>query len=119
MSLSGVSGLVFKSIAFARVAKVSGGGLLSLAILVWVADHSGPPNGQVIVHVMESDVTLTIGGNTYQIEALRYAPIVCTLPRGRHELILSRGSQVLYRESFELRGGESLILNAWDPPTPP
>jgi hypothetical protein len=69
----------------------------------------------VVVHVTEPDVEVSIGGRMYRIEERRYDPIVCKLPPGRHELIMTRRGRVLYRESFEVRRGVSLVLTAWDP----
>jgi hypothetical protein len=91
------------------------GCLLGLAILAWVAAHSGPAHGEVVVHVTEPDVEVSISGRPYRIGERRYDPIVCKLPPGRHELVMTRHGSVLYRESFEVRRGVSLVLTAWDP----
>jgi hypothetical protein len=97
------------------VLKHVAGGILGLALLVWTAIHSGPVHGDVVVHVTEPGVELRIGGHTFRIEDRRFDPIVCKLPPGWHELVMRRHGLVLYRESFEVRPGRSLVLTAWDP----
>jgi hypothetical protein len=89
-------------------------GLLSLAVLGWVVVHCGPRETEVVVHVMEPDVELTVGDQTYQIEGRRYEPIVSELSPGWYPLIMSRGDRILYEESFEVRRGDNIVLTAWD-----
>ncbi|QDV36533.1 hypothetical protein [Tautonia plasticadhaerens] len=101
--------------SMSRLATHLGGGLLGLASLGWIATHCGPPTGRAVIHVAEADVELTVGASSYRIEELRPAPIICELPSGVHELVLLREGRVLRRESFSLRGGESVVLTAWDP----
>jgi hypothetical protein len=91
------------------------GGLLGLGILAWAAVHSGPTNGEVVVHVTEPDVDVSIGGHTYHVEERRFAPIVCELPPGLHELVVKRNGLVLDRQSFAVERGSSQVLTAWDP----
>jgi hypothetical protein len=115
MSWSGLIAPLLKSKFLAGLGKVVGGGLLSVAILGWVVEHLEPSTGEAVVHVMEADVEVAIGGNTYVVRERRYDPIVCMLHHGRHELVMSRRGRVLYREWFEIRGGQSVVLTAWDP----
>jgi hypothetical protein len=98
-----------------RLLKYLAGCLLGLTILAWVAAHSGPAHGEVVVHVTEPDVEVSIGGRPYRIGERRYDPIVCKLTPGRHALVMTRHGRVLYPESFEVRRGVSLVLTAWDP----
>jgi hypothetical protein len=89
--------------------------ILGLGILAWAAAHAGPTHGEVVVHVTEPDVDVVFGGHTFHIEERRFAPIVCELPPGWHDLIVTRHGQVLDRQSFEVHAGASLVLTAWDP----
>ncbi len=114
MMTPGWFALLFKSAIVVRMVRIAWNGLLGLMILSWVVDHAGPPTSEAVVHVVEPDVEVSIGGNTYRIEARRFDPIVCKLPPGQHELIMSRGGRILYRESFETRRGESVVLTAWN-----
>ena len=59
------------------------------------------------------------GTNPDPVATWREAPIVCNLRRGRHELRMWRGAQLVYRESFRVRPGEDVVLTAWDPPPLP
>ena len=115
MSLSGTSALLFKSALFVRLVKSAGSGLLGLAVLGWVVDSVGTPTGHAVVHVTESDVTVQVGGNTYEFADRPGDPIVCELRPGTHELTMPRDGRVLYEQSFRIRRGESLVLTAWDP----
>jgi hypothetical protein len=92
--------------------------LVGLPVLAWVAAHSGPNCGEVVVHVSGGDVEVTLGGQTFRMEEQRFDPIVCALAPGRHRLVMKRHGRILYQESFEVRPGESLVLTAWDPEQP-
>jgi hypothetical protein len=90
-------------------------GLLGVATTWWVVEHVGGPTGTAVVHVCEPGVDLAVGDRTYRVEQRTDAPLVCELPPGRHELRMSRGDRVLYREVFTLGRGEQLVLVAWVP----
>jgi hypothetical protein len=90
------------------VAFVLGGGMLW-----WVAEHAGPEQGKVFVHVTEPRVTVLLDDEPFLIDEPSVAPIECVLPSGRHQLRMLREDRVLYEESFELNRGEEKILTAW------
>src|SRR5262245_45843585 len=116
MSALGASVSLLKSAALGRLlARVGGCGVLGLAMLGWIVEHAGPPDGEAVVHVVEADVRVTVGGKTYPIGERNYAPLVCRLPAGSHELTMSRGGRVIQRETFQVPRGGSIVLTAWDP----
>jgi hypothetical protein len=90
--------------------------LLSLALLAWAVVHSGPRHGEVVVHVTEPDLEVSLDGRTYRIEGLREDPIVCDLPAGAHTLVVTRQGRLLRRETFEVVGGQGVVLTAWASP---
>jgi hypothetical protein len=98
-----------------RMIKVVAGSLLALSILVWIEERCGPQTNEVVVHVTESDVEVTIGDQTYQIEDRPFAPIACNLAPGWHRLVMRRGDRILFEESFEVRLGENCVRVAGDP----
>lgn len=113
-----------RSVAVIRFIKLLVVGSLGLATLGWliemaghegkVAIHGSDPD-LIVVHVTEPDVEVVVGGRTYRIEGWVYEPIVCNLPDGEHELIMTRDGVLLYKETFTVRPGENLVLTAWDP----
>jgi hypothetical protein len=108
-------GLVFKFSIIGRMIKPVAGGLLGLAVLGWVADDCDPRDNEVVVHVMEPDVDVTVGNQTFQIEGRRSDPIVCSLSAGWHSLVMRRRDRILFEESFEVRRGANVVRTAWDP----
>lgn len=97
-----------------RVVHSVGGAMLGVAAVFLIAGQA-KPDGVAVVHVTEADVEVTVGGLRYRIEGRVYDPIVCELPPGRHELVVSRNGRDLARESFEMERGESIVLTMWDP----
>src|SRR5262245_1319181 len=83
-----------------------GGSVLGGAVRWWVAAHAAPQTGTVTVHVVESDVVVSVGGRTFHVGKDHYVPIDCELPAGEHRLTMTRGSAELYAETFLLRRGE-------------
>ena len=108
-------GLFVKFSITSRIVQWVAGGLMGLAVLGWVVEHSGPTGSEVVVHVVEPDVQVALGDQTFQIEGRRYDPIVCDLVAGWHHLIMRHGDRVLFEESFEVRPGKNIVLTAWDP----
>jgi hypothetical protein len=98
-----------------RILKGAAGSLLGVALLGWVVVHSGPRSHEVVVHVAEPDVEVTVGDRTYQIEGRRYDPIVCELSSGWHRLVMGRGDRILFEETFEVRPGMNVVRVAYDP----
>lgn len=96
------------------VFKGLGAALLAGSMLGWVAERSGPPRVEVVVHVAEPDVEVGVGGRTFRVEGRAGSPLVCELPPGRHELLMTRGGRALYREMFEAPRGKGVVLTAWD-----
>ncbi|QDV35923.1 hypothetical protein [Tautonia plasticadhaerens] len=94
--------------------RAAGGGALGVVVLGFVAEHSGPRTGEVVVHVTEPGVELSVGGISLDVRERRYEPLVFELPAGRHELTMSRGGRLLHREWFSIEGGDSVVLAAWD-----
>lgn len=88
---------------------------LTAGILGFVAVRSGPRTGEVIVHVTEPGVTIRIGDLTVRVEDVPNAPYELELPVGGHALVVSRDDRELYREEFQVRSGQSVILTAYDP----
>jgi hypothetical protein len=108
-------GMLLIRLGFGKgILKQMAAGLLGVAILGWVAAHSGPSHGRVIVHVTEPDVEVSFGDRTIRIEDRRYDPIVSRLLPGRYDLVMKRHGRVLHEESFEIRRGSTLVLTAWD-----
>jgi hypothetical protein len=68
----------------------------------------------VLVHVTEPDVDVSIGEHTYHVEGRAADPISLNLAVGRHQLIMRRGDRVLCDQTFEIRPGEETMLTAWD-----
>ena len=98
-----------------RLAKIAGQGVLGLAILGWVAGHCGSPNGTAVVHVIDRDVDVTIGGSLYRAQDGVAQPLVCLLPKGRHDLTARKGGRVVREESFDIQGEDIVVLTVWDP----
>jgi hypothetical protein len=93
-----------------------GGCLFGGAALWWVASHAGPQTGTAVVHVVEPDVVVSVGGRAFRVGDDPYTPVVCALPAGEHRLTMTRGEAVLYTETFSLQRGEERVLTAWRPP---
>jgi hypothetical protein len=86
--------------------------LLGGATLWWIAKQAGPVQGTVLVHVTESDVEVTVGGQTVSIAERRFSPIEYLVRPGRYLLQMRRGDRILYEEWFIVRRGEEVILTA-------
>src|SRR3954470_15347257 len=99
MFVPGSTGPLTRSVVVVRFLKCLVVGILGLAALGWflemagnegkVAVHESEPD-VVVVHVTEPDVQVVVGCRTYRIEGWASAPIVCKLPDGRHDLIMTR-----------------------------
>lgn len=109
MTLTSIAG----SPILRRLAQHAGGGLLGLGALIWIAQAG--PFGEVVIYVTEEDVEIEVGGQKVRIKSRRHDPLIFDLAPGRHELVVSRGGRVLYRERFEVRPGRSILLTAYDP----
>jgi hypothetical protein len=103
------AGLVVTGRMLVRVATV----FFGLAMLVWVADRCGPSDAEVVVHVMEPDVVVSIGSQTFTIEGHRSEPIVCSVSPGSYALIMRRADQILYEQALEVGPGENVVCTAW------
>src|SRR5262249_31930909 len=52
-------------------------------LLLWqVAGRAGPQASEVVVHVTEAPVVVTIDGRSYRVATWRDSPIACELPTG-------------------------------------
>jgi hypothetical protein len=85
---------------------------LAAGALWWVAEHSGPPEGTVVLHVLEPGIDVTLAGRVYHFRETTAEPLVVRLPAGRYPFRVRRRGTVLHAEDFTLRGGESLVLAA-------
>lgn len=82
-------------------------------MLWWVAAHAGPTEATAVVHVMTNDVDVMVDGRSIHVDNWwETAPIECTLREGSHTLGMKRGEDLLYEESFHVRGGEDMVLVA-------
>ena len=91
-------------------------GTVGVAALSWAVAASGPRDCEVVVHVVESNVELMVGDQTFQIDERPVKPLVCELTRGAHTLIMRRGDRVLQETQFEVGDGDhEVVLTAWDP----
>jgi hypothetical protein len=88
---------------------------MAVVVLVWVVDHSRTSEAEVVVHVMEPDVVVTIGDQSFPIEGRRFAPIVCNVLPGVYDLVMRRGDCVLYEQRLEVGPGDHLVCTAWVP----
>ncbi len=84
----------------------------AVGVLWWVAEHSGPREGTVILHVLERGVEVTLAGRVYHFREMTDEPLVIRLLAGRYHFRVRRGNTVLHAESFMLHGGESIVLVA-------
>lgn len=85
---------------------------LSLGVLWWVVEQSGPREGVVILHVMERDVRVTLAGRDYDFQEMTTEPLVVRVLSGRYGFQVRRRGIVLHTETFTLRGGETMVLVA-------
>jgi hypothetical protein len=83
-----------------------------LIVLWWVAVHSGPREGTVIVHGMEHNIEVDLAGRTYYLKEPTDEPLVLPLPAGKYNFRVRRGDTVLHAETFVLQGGNSEVLVA-------
>ena len=68
MYLQSLIGLFLKLSIIGRMMKLVAGSLLGLAVLMWVVEEYGTRNIEVVLYVMDPDVEVTIGDQTYEIE---------------------------------------------------
>jgi hypothetical protein len=105
--------LTSKYPAAAKAVESVTAGLISVLMLSTIAERAGGSFGEAVIHVVEPDIELSVGGLSYRIEVRRYDPIVCVLPSGRHRLVVKRDGQVLQDEPFRIDPGGSVVLAAW------
>jgi hypothetical protein len=96
------------------IGKPVGAVMLGGVILWHVADRAVGSKGQAIVHVSTLPADLVVDQAVYRVVDWGKTPIVCDLRAGRHSARLIKDGRVVYQEEFLLRGGEEVILNAWD-----
>jgi hypothetical protein len=90
-------------------------GLLGAAAWWFVAVNSGPPTGTAVLHIMafDEDAEAVVGGQVVPIRRHTIDAVPLELPVGTYDLIVRRGATILSREPFEVKGGEEVILTAW------
>ncbi len=89
--------------------------VLGASVLVWVVDRYRGTDAELVIHVTEPDVRLTVGDQLFTIQGLDPRPIVCYLVPGSYVMTLSRDDRVLYEETVVLGPGESRVCTAYDP----
>jgi hypothetical protein len=97
------------------IVRGASGGLLGLAVLGWVVESVGPSRVEVVVHVAEPNVELSVGGQSFSIRGRLDAPIVCELSPGWHHLAMKRGDRFLFEEDFEVRPDANVVRTAYTP----
>src|SRR5262245_32572722 len=89
------------------------GGLgLSVLILIYIARHAVSNPTQVVVHILVSDVDVTVGPHRLEFREPRAEPVVLGMRPGRHVFRVRRRGIVVLEETFDLPPGESRILVA-------
>jgi hypothetical protein len=106
--LSGAGRWIARAAAFA----------MGVVVLVWVGDRSRPTEAEVVIHVMEPDVVVSVGARSFPIEGRRSAPLVCSVSPGIQDLVMRRGDRILYEERLEILPGEQRVCTAWLQPSP-
>ncbi|MFO0892853.1 MAG: hypothetical protein U0790_27400 [Isosphaeraceae bacterium] len=106
--------LVREGLSAARLLVRVGILLAGTFVLFWVANRSGPDESELVVHVSEPDVELSIGEETYTIKGRALQPIVRILPPGSYSVVVRRGPRELFRQAFDLRPGGHVVCTAWD-----
>jgi hypothetical protein len=97
-------------------------GLRNLAVIVlggavaWRVAEQAPANhGEVIVHVVEDGVDVSIDGDISRVNDWRDTPVVRELPPGPHWVSMIRDGTMLEARVFAVRPGDSVVLTLWDP----
>ena len=91
-------------------------GTVGIVALSWAVAESGQSDCEVVVHVVESNVELIVGDQTFQIAERPIEPLVCNLSRGPQTMILRRGDELLQETNFEVRdAAQNVVLTAYDP----
>ena len=85
---------------------------LAAVVFAWVVQNSGSPYGNVVVHVTEANVEITLDDFRILIRERRSTPITLQLPPGQHCLRMIRDQQTLYEERFILKRDEEVVLTA-------
>ncbi|QDV32943.1 hypothetical protein [Tautonia plasticadhaerens] len=107
--------LVFaKSPILGQAAQSVAAGVLGMTMLSSIVAHSKGTSGEVVLHVVEPDVEVIFGGESFRVEGRRYEPIVRELSPGGHRLRVERDGRVLQDEHFRVERGGFLVLTAWD-----
>lgn len=101
-----------KSVIWAKAVQFYVSCILAAGVFWWVAEHSGPPEGAVIVHVMERGVELDLAGRVYEFSEMTDEPLVVPMLAGTYNFRVRRGESVLHEETFTVRGGQTAVLVA-------
>jgi hypothetical protein len=96
------------------MAKGAAGLTLSAVVLWQVAEHSVPDMSELVVHVCELGVDVTVDDLGFRVDDYRDMPVVCSVRAGKHLLRMYREGKVIYEEGFTVRRGEDRVLAAWD-----
>jgi hypothetical protein len=96
------------------MAKGLAGMTLSAAVLWQVAEHSVPDMSELVVHVSELGVDVTVDHLGFRVDDYRDMPVVCSVRAGKHLLRMYREGKVIYEEEFTVRRGQDRVLAAWD-----
>lgn len=115
MLANGLFGGFFAALMLRRILRLTAGLFLGLGFLYWVVERGGMENVEVVIQVEESDVEVSVDRKIYRIVGQRDHPILCDLAPGRHELVMRRGAEVLFVDSFVVRPGANVVRSAYDP----
>jgi hypothetical protein len=96
------------------MAKGMAGMTLSAVVLWQVAEHSVPNVSELVVHVSELGVDVTVDDLGFQVNDYGDMPVVCSVRAGEHVLRMYRAGEVIFEQEFTVRRGEDRVLAVWD-----
>jgi hypothetical protein len=96
------------------MAKGAAGLVLSGFVLWQVAEHSGPNVSELVVHVSELGVDVTVDDLGFRVDDFGDIPVSCSVRAGKHILRMYRAGELIFERTFTVRRGEDLVLAAWD-----
>lgn len=102
-----------QSAILARVTQYTVGTVMGLTMIAFIASRAGS-SAEVVLHVTEANVEVSVGSHTLRIDDRSYEPIIFHLAPGPYELVMTRADHVLYREAFQVRSGETCVLTAYN-----
>jgi len=101
--------------AMTGLAKFAGAVVVGIAVCWEAVDQAGPEYSEVVIHVNECDVHISVDDLDFRVDSVADWPVVCNVRPGRHLLRMTRSGEILYEEDFAIRRGEDKILTACRP----